>query len=327
MAENSRQQGWWLWSKNPVSLMLWPLSLIFSLLVKVRVLLYQWHFLKSTKLPIPVLIIGNISLGGNGKTPVVVSLLKLLQDKGYQPGILTRGYKSDYEQETTILSQAHTFDKAGDEANMLSELCKCPIAVGANRVESATTLLKQFPELDLLITDDGLQHYALDRDIEIIVQRQQAYGNGFCLPAGPLREPKTRLKNADIIIDRDGPDISERLGSCWNLKKPDLHCEISDFTGQKVNALAGIGFPELFFDALRKQGLTLNDCQSFSDHENFTAQHLQPFINSPLLVTHKDAVKLRPFATENIWVVPLELTLSDDLQYRLLTLLEHRLHG
>jgi len=326
MTESSRQKGWWLWSKNPVSLMLWPLSLLFCLLVQIRAVLYQKQLLKSTKLSVPVLIVGNISLGGNGKTPVVASLLKLLQKKGYRPGILTRGYKSDHEQQTTILSQAQISDKAGDEANMLSELCKCPIAVGANRVKSASTLLKQFPELDILITDDGLQHYALARDIEIIVQRQQAYGNGFCLPAGPLREPQSRLLTADLVINRDGEDVAEHFGRCWNLTKPELQCELTDFVGQKVSALAGIGFPELFFEALRKQGLEL-DCHAFSDHEIFTPQHLLAFKNVPLLVTHKDAVKLRPFSTENIWVVPLELTLSDDLQYRLLTLLERKLNG
>ena len=326
MSANSRQKGWWLWSKNPVSLMLWPLSLLFCLLVQIRAFLYQRQFLKSTKLAIPVVIVGNISLGGNGKTPVVASLLSLLLKQGYQPGILTRGYKSDHEQETTILSQAQISDKAGDEANMLSELCKCPIAVGANRVKSASALIKLFPDLDILITDDGLQHYALARDFEIIVQRQQAYGNGFCLPAGPLREPQSRLLTADLVINRDGTDVSEQLGTCWNLTQPDQQCELSDFVGQKVYALAGIGFPELFFDALREQGLEL-ECHAFSDHETFTPQHLSAFKNAPLLVTHKDAVKLRPFATENIWVVPLELNLSDDLQYRLITLLERKLNG
>ena len=112
---------------------------------------------------------------------------------------------------------------------MLSELCKCPIAVGANRVKSATALIEQFPQLDLLIADDGLQHYSLSRDIEIIVQRRQAYGNGFCLPAGPLREPVSRLQTADLVVDRDGEDIAEQLVSCWNLTQPDQHCNLSDF--------------------------------------------------------------------------------------------------
>ena len=326
MVKSSRQVGWWLWSYNLVSFMLWPLSVVFCLLVKVRVKLYRRHLLKSEKLPVPIIIVGNISLGGNGKTPFVTSLISLLKQQGYRPGILTRGYKSDHEQDTTILSQSQSSDKAGDEANMLSEICECPIAVGANRVKSATALISLFPDVDLLIADDGLQHYALARDIEIVVQRKQAYGNGFCLPAGPLREPLSRLRQVDLVVDRDGDDISEQLGTCWNLLQPDQQCDLSEFQGQKVYALAGIGFPDLFFEALRKQGLEL-ETQAFSDHESFTAQDLKPFTSAPLLVTHKDGVKLRPFATQNIWVVPLELTLSDDLQYRLISLVESKLHG
>ncbi len=326
MSQNTRQAGWWLWSKNPVSLILWPLSVIFCLLVNLRVKLYQWHILKSEKISTAVIIVGNISVGGNGKTPFVASLVKLLLAKSYKVGILTRGYKSDHEQQTTILSQSQVSDRAGDEANMLSELCQCPIAVGANRVNAAKILVSQFPDLDVLIADDGLQHYALSRDIEIIVQREKAYGNGFCLPAGPLRESRSRLSRANLVVDRDGKEITEQSGKCWNLKHPDHQCELSDFVGQKLYALAGIGFPELFFDMLRKQGLD-PETRAFGDHQVFTAEDLQSFKDIPLLVTHKDAVKLRPFATDNIWVVPLELTLSDDLQYRLLTLIEPKLHG
>ncbi len=327
MPQNSRQKGWWLWSKNPVALMLWPISLLFCLLVLIRIQLYRWQFLKSEKISVPVIVVGNISLGGNGKTPFVVSLVQLLQQRGFQPGILTRGYKSDHEQETTILSQSATSDRAGDEANMLSELCGCPLGIGANRVKSASTLIQQFPQIDMLVMDDGLQHYALQRDIEIIVQREQSYGNGFCIPAGPLREPRSRLQQVDLVVDRDGSELSEQFGFCWNLNHPEQQCELADFKDQNVNALAGIGFPELFFGALRQQGLNLVSSRSFSDHETFTLQDIMTFNQAPLLVTHKDAVKLRSFATDNIWVVPLELTLSDDLQYQLLSLLESKLDG
>ncbi len=326
MSLSTRQTGWWLWSYNPVSLILWPFSLLFCLLVKIRFQLYRWQLLKSEKLPIPVIVVGNISLGGNGKTPFVVSLVKFLQRHNYNPAILTRGYKSDHEQETTILSQGLISNRAGDEANMLSELCACPVGVGANRVSSATALIEQFPQINILVTDDGLQHYALQRDLEIIVQRKAAYGNGFCLPAGPLREARSRLQNSDLVVDRDGHDLSETLTSCWNLNHPEQVCELTDFKQQKVNALAGIGFPELFFELLRKYGLQVNG-RSFRDHETFTRQDLLEFKDAPLLVTHKDAVKLRPFATDNIWVVPLELILSDDLQCRLLTLIELKLNG
>ena len=330
MTSESHQQGWWLWSKNPLALALWPLSLVFCLLVFIRRKLYQWQILSSQQMPVPVIVVGNITMGGNGKTPLVHSVLKLLRQKGYRIGILTRGYKSDHEREIQLLQSSQISDKTGDEANMLSELCGCPIAVGADRIKSAKALLQQFPELDLLIADDGLQHYALRRDIEIIVERKQAYGNGFCLPAGPLREPDSRRFSADLVIQREGNDISERLGECWNLASPESRRDLSNFAGQKVAAMAGIGFPELFFDALRSE-VELKRTYVFSDHHEFSRFELEPCLGLPLLVTHKDAVKIRALLDEteqqNIWVVPLELTLSDDLQYRLLNLLESKHHG
>lgn len=326
----TRKQGWWLWNVNPVSLLLWPLSLLFCLIVFIRRSLYNRKILESHKLPIPVIVVGNISLGGNGKTPVVHSVLKLLRQQGYQVGVLTRGYKSDHEGETLILQSAQISQRAGDEANMLSELCACPIAVGAERIKSAQALLKAYPTLDVLIADDGLQHYRLQRDIEIIVERKQSYGNGFCIPAGPMREAKSRLKSADLLIQRDGPDLSESLGECWNLSDPSKRCALSTFLHTEVAALAGIGFPELFFEALNKQ-ITLQQTYTFSDHHEYTERELKRCLGLPLLITHKDAVKIRTLldqdALQNIWVVPLELTLSDDLQYRLINLLESKSHG
>lgn len=326
MSDATQNSGWWLWSKNPIALMLWPLSLLFCLLVFIRRKLYQWRWLKSEKLSVPVLVVGNISVGGNGKTPVVQSLQQILMQKGYKTGILTRGYKSDHEHKTVLLEHAEISDKAGDEANMLSELCGCPIAVGADRIKTAKALLQNNPEIDLVIADDGLQHYALRRDIEIIVQRQRAYGNGFCLPAGPLREPLSRLQQSDLVIDREGPEIDEKFGRCWNLKQPDRSCDLSEFSGQKVMAIAGIGFPELFFDALKACGLTV-ESQAFADHHTFSKKDIEPYRNRPLLITHKDAVKIRHFASDNIWVVPLVLKLSDDLQYQLFKLLETKTDG
>ena len=326
MPQNNPVKGGWLWSINPLSILLWPLSLIFCVLVRIRYQLYKHNILSSEKVSLPVIVVGNISLGGNGKTPFVHSLLRLLIQHGYQPGILTRGYKSDYEHQISLLAGGDTSDRAGDEANMLSELCQCPIAVGADRVKSAKQLIQQFPDLDCLITDDGLQHYALARDVEIVVQREQACGNGFCLPAGPMREPRSRLQSVDLVVERDGEHITENLGRCWNLLQPEKNCALSDFGGQQVDALAGIGFPQLFFDALRAQGLDIRP-HPFADHHIFNAGDISAFQQSPLLVTHKDAVKLRPFASANMWVVPLELTLSDALQSRIINILESKLHG
>lgn len=318
--------AWWLWRLNPLALLLWPVSLIFCALVVLRRKLYQYDILKAGSLTRPVFVVGNISVGGNGKTPVVISLIKLLQSRGYRPGILTRGYKSDVEYDCQILQQGQTSDRAGDEANMLSELCSCPVAIGADRVRSGQKLLEQHPELDLLICDDGLQHYVLKRDAEIIVNRELALGNGFCLPAGPLREPRSRLNHCDVLINRDGRDVIQKLGLCWNLHNPEQSAELDSFEGQSLYALAAIGFPELFFEQLRQHKLDII-ANAFNDHYSFTQQDIEGFADKPLLVTHKDAVKLRRFAADNIWVVPLELTLSDDLQFKLLNLVESRLNG
>ncbi|MDJ0832333.1 MAG: tetraacyldisaccharide 4'-kinase [Gammaproteobacteria bacterium] len=330
MAAADPQRGWWLWSINPLSLLLWPLSRLFCALVWLRRRLYRWHWLQSEALAVPVIVVGNISLGGNGKTPVVHKLTQILRQHGHNIGILTRGYKSDFERQTLVLAPGEISAHAGDEANMLSELCQCPIGLGADRISAGRQLLQQYPQLDLLLADDGLQHYALERDVEIIVLRQQANGNGFCLPAGPLREPLSRLHQADLVIDRDGSDIQEQLGRCWNLLQPEQTLELDAFHGQPLRALAAIGFPQLFFAQLQALDLQLEG-HAYPDHYAFSVDDLMPLLDQPLLVTHKDAVKLRPFASDhqwdNIWVVPLELTLSNDLQYRLMTMLERKLSG
>lgn len=324
------RRGWWLWSINPLSLVLWPLAQLFCVVVRLRRQLYRWHWLQSKSLAVPVIVVGNISLGGNGKTPVVHKLTQILHQQGHNVGILTRGYKSDFEHQSLLLAPGETSASAGDEANMLAELCQCPIGLGADRVRVGQQLLQQYPQIDLLLADDGLQHYALQRDIEIIVFRKQANGNGWCLPAGPLREPLARLQQADLVIDRDGSDIDEQLGRCWNLQQPQQCRELSAFAGQPLQALAAIGFPQLFFEQLQAQGLEVEGF-AYPDHYAFTNKDIEPYLERPLLVTHKDAVKLRPLAIDNgwnnIWVVPLELTLSDDLQYRLTTTLERKLRG
>ena len=322
--QSSPRDGWWLWSRNPLSIILWPLSLLFCALVRLRRHLYERGWLSSSKPAVPVVVVGNISLGGSGKTPVVECLVRSLKTRGYQPGILTRGYKSDLGDGSLLLNGGEVASIAGDEANMLSELCACPIAVGADRVASASALLAAHPEIDVLVTDDGLQHYALARDIEIIVRRDRALGNRWCLPAGPLREPMSRLADCDLLIDRDV--VGEKIETCWNLAQPTELRALSDFAGQQVHALAGIGFPETFFRGLRDAGLEVTG-HAFADHHEFRHSDLPQTDGRALFVTHKDAVKLRAIAPGNTWVVRLELELPDDLQYRFLQLVESARNG
>lgn len=321
-----RRQGWWLWSLNPLSLLLMPLSLIYYVITCLRRWGYRLRLIRSTRLPVTTIVVGNITLGGNGKTPIVVALYHFLKDKGFQPAIITRGYKSGNEKSIQILHNGLTRNEVGDEANMMSEVCQCPIGVGSNRVAAAKKILEQFPDTDIILSDDGLQHYALKRDIEIAVSRYLSLGNGLMLPAGPLREPRGRLKRVDLTIDRDGDQVIESLGKVWNLTQPDKTKHISEFMGRQVHALAGIGFPEIFFTSLAQMGIDAIE-HEFPDHHEFSAQDLNLKPELPILVTHKDAVKLKGIARENLWVVPLNIEFSEALSNQILELLESRHHG
>jgi tetraacyldisaccharide 4'-kinase len=287
---------------------------------------YRMKLIRSHKLPVTTIVVGNITLGGNGKTPIVIALFQLLESKGYKVGIITRGYKSGHEQTIQVLNDGHISAAVGDEANMMSETCRCPIGVGADRVGAATQILKAHPEIDVILSDDGLQHYALKRDIEIAVSRQMAFGNGLMLPAGPLRESRSRLKRVDVTINRDSEQIVESLGEIWNLENPEIRRNISDFQGKQVHALAGIGFPEIFFASLAQMGLDVIE-HEYPDHYEFKAQELNLQPELPIMVTHKDAVKLKSIARDNVWVVPLQIELSEELIDQILELLESRHHG
>ena len=319
-------QGWWLWSINPISILLMPLALVFYGLANLRRSAYRLRLLKSTQLPVTTIVVGNITLGGNGKTPVVIALLKLLQRKGYQPAIITRGYKSGNEAKQQFLQDGQINTDVGDEANMISEICHCPIGIGADRVTVAYQLLEKYPRTDILLSDDGLQHYALQRDIEIAVCRYLAFGNGLLIPAGPLRESRNRLKSFDLVINRDGDEITELFNYVWNLAEPDRQRHITEFRNQQVHALAGIGFPDVFFASLKQVGIHVIE-HEFPDHHEFTARDIALQPDLPILVTHKDAVKLHSINHDDIWVVPLQLELSQNLQNQLLQLLERKHHG
>jgi tetraacyldisaccharide 4'-kinase len=326
MASTQKRQGWWLWSMNPLSIALMPLALLYYSLSNTRRLCYHIGLLPSTRLPVTTIVVGNVTLGGNGKTPVVIALFRLLKSRGYHPAILTRGYKSGNENRVQILSDGQINMGAGDEANMTSEICQCPIGVGANRKESAKRILDQFPDTNIILLDDGLQHYALKRDIEIAVSRLVAFGNGLMIPAGPLRESRSRLNRADITINRDGNQIVETLNEVWNLNDPSKKLHITHFKGKQVHALAGIGFPEIFFASLVQIGID-PITHEFPDHHDFTPCELELKPDLPILVTNKDAVKLKGVANDKIWVVPLGIDFSIDLENEILQLLETKHHG
>ncbi|MDC9724477.1 MAG: tetraacyldisaccharide 4'-kinase [Gammaproteobacteria bacterium] len=312
------------WYKaHPVRWLLWPLSAIYRAIISLRRSLYQIGIFKQYSVNVPVIIVGNISVGGTGKTPFVIWLAKQLQHAGFRPGIISRGYggkAESYPQTVTVDSEPSI---VGDEPLIINRQSACPMVVAPDRVSAATQLLEQF-DCNIIIADDGLQHYALARDIEIvIVDSQRLFGNQYCLPAGPLREPLSRLKDVDFIV-HNGDETSAEFtmatsqGHAINLMNPELTRALSSFQNQTVHAIAGIGYPERFFKQLSECNLNLLP-HSFSDHHPYQAHDLNFDDGLDILMTEKDAVKCQHFANKNMWYVPIDATINGKLEQHLLT--------
>ena len=308
-------------------LVLLPLSFIFFLLSSVRKYLFSLGILRSYKLPVPVIVVGNISVGGTGKTPLVIWLAEQLKKNGFKPGIVSRGYggSANYVTEVFVSDLA---SYVGDEPLLIAKREVCPVFVCNNRVDAGTTLLKAHPEVNVIISDDGLQHYALQRDIEIVaVDAERAFGNELLLPAGPLREIKSRLNTVDAIVMTNAhqqSSIKTKFSpSVFEMKFfGDVFVSLFDgktqqksnyFEHKKLVAIAGIGNPKRFFDGLAKMGLVF-ERKSLADHYAFTPQDLFPFVGKTILMTEKDAVKCAQFARGNsqfdIWMLPVSANID-----------------
>ncbi|OOH89130.1 tetraacyldisaccharide 4'-kinase [Pasteurellaceae bacterium 15-036681] len=306
-------------SRSIVTWLLAPFSLLFWLISQLRVWLYRKNLLKSYRSPVPVLVVGNISVGGNGKTPVVIWLVEQLQQQGLKVGVISRGYGGKNKIFPQLVTAQSKPEQMGDEPVLIAQRTHAPVAISPNRQQSIELLLNQF-ELDLIITDDGLQHYALQRDIEwVVVDGERRFGNGFVMPAGSLRELPSRLKSVQAVICNGGiAKENEHLMTlvteyAVNLKTGE-HKPLTDFIGKEVIALAGIGYPPRFFTMLEKKGIVLEDCFSFADHQPYSLDIIQPILkeNFPLLMTEKDAVKCQDFAQENWWYVPVSAKFSTE---------------
>lgn len=310
------------WYSPQAPLWLLPLSWVFSLLVLLRRLAYGAGVLRSQRLPVPVIVVGNISVGGTGKTPLVVWLVKLLQQAGYRPGIITRGYGGQAQQWPQQVAPGSDPLLVGDEPVLLAQRCGCPIVAAPDRVAAARQLLEH-SGCDILIGDDGLQHYRLRRDIEIVVvDGVRRFGNGHLLPAGPLREPLSRLRRVDYVVVNgvaaSGELAMELLpGMLSSLSDSDRTASLADFHGQQLHAVAGIGNPSRFFDLLRREGIPVIE-HPFPDHHRFVAEDLAFADGLPLLMTEKDAVKCRRFADARMWYLPVEARLDHSFAARLL---------
>lgn len=313
---------------TPLHSILLPVSLIFRLLAAMRRSLYRIGVFASKKLPVPVIVVGNITVGGSGKTPLALWLAQQLIDEGWHPGIISRGYGS----QTTIpraVRQTSSPDEAGDEAVLMAQRGLCPVWVGRDRAAAGKALLQAHPECDVLLSDDGLQHYRLQRDAEIaVVDGERRFGNGFLLPAGPLRELPSRLNEVDAVVINGG-DVRSPSGAgkqyCMqlegtlfrNLLNPETVMRASDFPGMKLHAIAGIGHPQRFFDHLNNLGLAVQT-HPYPDHHRYTPADLQFADADAILMTEKDAVKCVAYANEKCWVLRVEAQVDPALTHLIL---------
>lgn len=316
------------WShQQPVGYGLLPFAWLFQGLIWLRRIYY---IKKQTQFDVPVIVVGNITVGGTGKTPLVAALAQILLAQGFYPGIVMRGYKSGLKRdEVALVTEQSIAAKLGDEPVLLRKKTGCPVMIGVKRVQVVSELLARFPEVDVVLSDDGLQHYALGRDIEIAVIGRQGLGNGFCLPAGPLREPLSRLNHVDFIISENSPtyphewQIGRTLSSSlYQVRDPHITQVLSEWRGKTAHAVAGIGDPNGFFDMLRQAGIHVI-AHPFPDHYVYKAIDLKFNDNLPILMTEKDAVKCEAFASSTMWAVPLEITLPIEFQHLLIREITH----
>lgn len=326
---NRIEQIWHGWGL--FTLLLLPLSAVYCLLVGIRRRLYRWGLLKSGKLPVPVIVVGNITVGGTGKTPVVVWLAHWLLGKGFSPGIITRGYGGESAHWPRQVDADSPASEVGDEAVLLYRRSACPVYAGPDRFKTGRRLLSE-QDCDIIISDDGLQHYALDRDLELaVIDGERRFGNGLYLPAGPLRERKNRLHEVDLVLVNGAAEEGEhplRVSGAHALSVKD-RCEskpLSEFAGKNVEAVAGIGNPERFFGMLESVGVKITR-HAFPDHHPFKSQDLVPFAGNTVLMTEKDAVKCEAFAGDDVWFVPADASLNENFTHQLELLIDRLKHG
>ena len=298
--------------------LLWPFSLIYKIIVTTRAKLYQRGILKAVSFHVPIIVVGNITVGGTGKTPFCIALCELLKKHGFKPGLVSRGYGGKATTWPQIVTPSSDPVLVGDEPVLLVKRTQCPMVVGPDRVAAVAKLLSDF-DCNVVVSDDGLQHYRLARDIEIVLQdSQRGVGNGLCLPAGPLREPISRLKKAYFIAPKTTLDYQPicSLVDSAKIITPDT------VKNKTVCALAGIGNPGRFFEALSTLGF-VGDRKIFSDHHAYQPSDIAAIKTDIIIMTEKDAVKCRAFCDERCYALPLVMTFSHEFSEALLRKLEH----
>lgn len=313
----------WL-RRGPLACALWPLSLLFGAIAGLRALLFRLGLIQSARLPVPVVVVGNIFIGGTGKTPLTIWLAGVLRAAGYTPGVISRGHGRSADAPLEVTPESRAQD-AGDEPLLIRRRSGCPVMVGRDRASAARALLAAHPQVDILISDDGLQHYALARDVEIVLFDGRGAGNGWLLPAGPLRERATRRRDFTIV---NAPVITPALraqvgGAPFRMQLDGLLAEpllapgqgvpLASLAGKRLVAAAGIGNPGRFFALLRAAGLTPAEL-ALPDHHDFLDQPFAQLDADIILITEKDAVKCGQIEQlrndPRLWVVPVTATLD-----------------
>lgn len=321
-------RAWYTPRLTAISAALTPLALGFRMVVAVRRSLYRAGALPTRRLPVPVVVVGNIVVGGSGKTPLTLALAEALKPRGWHPGIVSRGYGGASTAARGVKADASPID-VGDEAPLLARSGH-PVWIGRDRASAALGLLDEHPHCDVIIADDGLQHYALARDVEIaVIDATRGLGNGMMLPAGPLRESASRLDEVDAVVSLDGPWPGRAVPTFatslsgdrfFRITAPHVNATAESFRTGSVHALAGIGNPQRFFDHLRALGVVAT-CHPFPDHHPFSVRDLAFPEASAILMTEKDAVKCAAFADDRCWVLPVRAVADPAL----LALIEEKL--
>ncbi len=298
-----------------VNYLLLPVSGVFYLLSCIRRFLYQTKLLTTYRFNTNVIVVGNITVGGSGKTPIVIALVNYFKQQGKRVGVVSRGYGGSHAQGSLLVDQNTHPSASGDEPSLIAAQTQVPVMVNQDRVQAVKDLIIDH-NVDLVISDDGLQHYAMGRHLEIaVVDGKRRFGNGFFLPAGPLREPVSRLKTVDFVINNG----EKHTGEVTSNLKPLMFVNVATneeqpldyFSQQTCHGVAGIGYPQRFFDTLTQLGVKVKT-HAFADHHAFARSDLIFDDNYPILMTAKDCVKCREFATDQMWYLHVEAELSDD---------------
>ena len=340
--------------RGPTSLLLWPLSLVFGQLLRARKIFNELDLSNKKTARVPIIIVGNIRVGGTGKTPIVISLAERLAALGWHPGIISRGYGAKTQAAPLLVTSDSDPSVVGDEPVLIAQRTKnqFPLYVFPKRKHSIAVLLQEHPEVDVIISDDGLQHTGLvrwpsregGRDVEFVVRDQRGEGNGFLLPAGPLREPVTRERDATLMmgspsalsakadeyfLGRRAFTLRPHFGRPYQLNHPEAYKTLDDIAlayskqgRTRITAVAAIGNPKRFFSDLEKHGLKIKGI-GLPDHSSFTPEFFQGIDADCILITEKDAVKCKGINDARIWVIPMHLNIPEGLLEWLQTIL-HR---